>query len=48
VFSDWKPEGAIQFPHATKVLLDGKPYIEARIQSAKFNTAIPDSLFRKP
>jgi hypothetical protein len=48
IFSDWKPEGSIQFPHSMKVLLDGKQYLEARIQSVKFNTAIPDSLFRKP
>jgi hypothetical protein len=48
IYSDWKPEGSVQFPHTTRVLLDGKPYIEARLQSVKFNTAIPDSLFRKP
>jgi len=46
--SDWRAVGKIQYPHQTQVLMDGKPFLESRVTQARFNEAIPDSMFRKP
>lgn len=49
ILDDWKPvAGNVQFPHTQRVLMDGKPFVETRITAARFNAAIPDSMFRKP
>jgi hypothetical protein len=48
VLSDWRPVGAIQYPHATKMLLDGKPMMEAVVVEAKLNPELAATLFKKP
>jgi hypothetical protein len=49
ILADWKPvAGSVQFPHTQRVLMDGKPFVETHITAARFNAAIPDSMFRKP
>lgn len=48
LYSDWQPEGGIQYPRAMKMLRDGKPFIEAKLTSLKLNPALADSLFAKP
>ena len=47
-FSDWRAEGPIQLPHATVVLMDGKPFVDSKLTAVRLNPALPDSLFRKP
>ena len=46
--SAWSPEGGVQFPHRAVVLMDGKPFVDSKLKAVRFNTVIPDSLFRKP
>jgi hypothetical protein len=48
VYADWRPEGAVQFPHATTVLVDGKPLMEGKLTIAKFNETLGPEVFRKP
>ena len=45
---DWRPVGAIQYPHATKMLLDGTPMMEAVVVEAKLNPELAATLFKKP
>ena len=47
-YSDWRPEGTIQLPHATTVLMDGKPFMDSKLTVAQFNPPLADSLFSKP
>ncbi|HEY6867479.1 MAG TPA: pitrilysin family protein [Candidatus Eisenbacteria bacterium] len=47
-FGDWRAVGSVQYPHAATLLLDGKPYFDAKVTAARFNVAIPDSVFKKP
>jgi zinc protease len=47
-FSDWHAEGALQIPHGTVVLMDGKPFVDSKLTAVHFNAVLPDSLFRKP
>jgi len=44
---DWKAVGNLQYPHEAHVIVDGKPFLDTHLASAKFNESIPDSLFRK-
>jgi zinc protease len=46
--TDWRAEGALQMPHGTAVLMDGKPLLDSKLTAARFNVVLPDSLFRKP
>ena len=46
--SDWRAEGAVQMPHGTAVLMDGKPLLDSKLTAARFNLTLPDSLFSKP
>ena len=48
VWGDWRPVGAVQYPHSSKILVDGKQMMEATITQARINPALPDSLFKKP
>jgi hypothetical protein len=48
VLSDWRPEGAVQFPHGTVLLVDGKPFADSKLTAVRLNPAMPDSLFSKP
>lgn len=48
MYGDWRPVGAIQYPHATKMLLDGTPMMEAIVVEAKLNPELAATLFRKP
>ena len=46
-FAEWKPEGALQYPHDAHVTLDGKPFMAGKVTAIRFNEVFPDSLFRK-
>ena len=48
VWGNWRPVGAVQYPHSSKILVDGKQMMEATITQARINPALPDSLFKKP
>ncbi len=48
VFTDWQPAGAIRYPRGRKVLLDGKPYIDAQITSVVLDAPLEPATFKKP
>ncbi len=48
VWSDWRPVGAVQYPHSTRLLVDGKPMMESVVTGARVNPDLPESLFKKP
>src|SRR5262249_17799560 len=48
LMSDWRPEGALKYPHGHKTLLDGKPLVDGTLTAAKFNETLADDLFKKP
>jgi zinc protease len=47
-FSDWRAEGGVQMPHATVVLMDGKPFLDSKLAAVRLNGVLPDSLFSMP
>jgi hypothetical protein len=47
-WSDWKAVGPVQYPHSTKMLLDGNPMMEATVTQTRVNPDLPESLFKKP
>ena len=47
-FSDWKPVGALQYPHDVQIEADGKPFLTSTLKSIKLNERLDDSLFAKP
>ena len=48
IFGDWKPVGAIRYPHGTKMLMDDKPLMEGKVTSLKLDLELADDLFKKP
>ena len=48
VFADWKPVGAIRYPHARQVLLQGKPYLVSHLDLLTLGPTLEDALFKKP
>jgi predicted Zn-dependent peptidase len=48
ILDDWKPLGAIQYPHAMKLIMDGKPFMEMTVASAKLDAAFDEAIFKKP
>ncbi|MFN8586556.1 MAG: hypothetical protein U0704_02055 [Candidatus Eisenbacteria bacterium] len=48
LFSNWSPEGALQYPHAMQMFRDGKLFVDGKVASLKLNPVLADDLFRKP
>lgn len=48
LYADWQPEGALQYPRSSKALMDGKPFMEAKVGSVKLNDTVSDAVFAKP
>ncbi len=48
LYSAWSAEGAIQYPHASRVLRDGKPFLEGKVTSLQLNPTLADAIFKKP
>jgi len=48
VMSDWRPVGAVQYPHAARLLLDGNPMMESVVTAARPNPELAADLFKKP
>ncbi|HEY2954210.1 MAG TPA: pitrilysin family protein [Candidatus Eisenbacteria bacterium] len=48
MLGDWRAVGAIQYPHSTRVTLDGKPLMEATVTQARANPDLAADLFKKP
>lgn len=48
LYSDWRAEGAIQYPHAMTMTRDGKPFLESKVTALKLNPALAPGLFEKP
>jgi hypothetical protein len=48
IYGDWKAEGAIQYPHSEKALVDGKPMMEGKVTTMTLNPDLADDLFKKP
>ena len=45
---DWKPVGAIQYPHSVKLYRDGKMFMDAKVTKVELNVAVTDAMFAKP
>jgi zinc protease len=48
ILSDWKPVGAIRYPHRRELLIEGQPYLESSLNSLMLDPPLEDSLFKKP
>jgi hypothetical protein len=47
-FGDWRPQGPLRYPHASRMLVDGKPFVEASVVSVTLDPRIPEGAFEKP
>jgi zinc protease len=47
-YADWKPVGKVQYPYARKVLMNGEPFIDAKVSTISFGGTIDDTTFKKP
>jgi len=47
-YADWKPVGAIQYPHSVTVFLDGEKYVDAKLTAATLNPTLDPAMFAKP
>lgn len=48
LYSDWKPVGAIQYPHSLKVLRGADPFMSGKVTAIQLDPAIPAGTFAKP
>jgi len=48
IFSDWRRAGKVEYPYARSVLIDGEPYLEAKVTQVTFDAPIDDASFSKP
>jgi len=48
ILSDWRRAGKVQYPYGRRVLIDGEPYLEAKVTQVTFDAPIEDSSFSKP
>jgi hypothetical protein len=48
LYADWAPEAGVQLPRASKVLMDGQPFMDARVKSVKVNGTVAADVFAKP
>jgi len=46
--SDWKAVEGLQYPFSTRMLRDGKSFMEAKVTALKLNPAVTDAMFAKP
>ena len=43
-----KPVAAVKYPHSSRLLMDGKPLMEATVTEARINPELAADLFKKP
>jgi hypothetical protein len=48
IFGDWKPVGAVLYPHHSQMLMDDKPLMDSKVTAIKFDAEMADDLFKKP
>jgi hypothetical protein len=48
LYSAWSAEGGLQYPHASRTLRDGKPFMESKVTSLQLNPTLADAIFKKP
>ena len=48
IYGDWKAEAGLSYPHASKVLVDGKPLLEGKVVAITLNSALEATAFQKP
>lgn len=48
IYDVWQPVSGIQYPSATRMLMDGKPFMEGKVTAVSFNEPLADDLFKKP
>ena len=48
MLSTWSAEGALQYPHAMKIMRDGKPFLDGKVTSIQLNPTLADAMFKKP
>ncbi len=48
VYSDWKPEAGLVYPHTTQVLIDGQPFATSQLVSLQMNPTLTAEAFKKP
>ena len=48
IYGDWRAEGALKYPHAIRMLTDGKPFMEGKVTAVKLDPAVSDETFEKP
>ncbi len=48
LYQDWKPVGALRYPHTLKMTRDGKPFMDGKVTAVKLDPTIPPDAFAKP
>lgn len=48
VYTDWKPEAGIVYPHHLKVTIDGAPRMESEVTKVAVNPTLTAGMFAKP
>jgi hypothetical protein len=48
IFSDWKEQGGLFYPHRSRTLIDGQPLMEGTLTSLVPNAALDEKEFKKP
>lgn len=48
LYRDWKPVGAIQYPHGLKVLRGGEPFMDGKVTAIQLDPALAADAFAKP
>lgn len=48
LLSDWKPVGAVQYPHAVKMLRGGELFMDGKVSAILLNPTIAADTFAKP
>jgi hypothetical protein len=48
VYGDWRPVGAVRYPHNIRTLMDDKPLMESKATSIQLDVELADDAFKKP
>lgn len=49
LYDDWREVGGgLRYPHASRTVVGGEPFLQSEVKAAAVNPALPDELFRKP
>jgi zinc protease len=48
IYSEWKPQGGLHYPHQSRTLVDGQPLMEGKLTSFTPNATLDEAEFKKP